>query len=354
MELVFIFLLLIAVVSIPLLVVFCMAFIAQTAAEAASNEVLPPDARNAFPVELIGHASSVPLATLAMPVAPPFIPADLSPGDTRAVDADVSGLTFRVVRSPSDMAFDVGYRALWNEFGEAHEVETRDVLERRLTWHPANPVDGVSLLYEMIVVTQNTDISVAGVRDHTAIVGLERALPCVLVHLSHNWVAPEFRGKGLAGWMRAFPVDTARRACRVAGLPASTLITLVAEMEHPEAGLPDRIPRLRAYEKAGFMCVDPEQVPYHQPDFREPSIIDATGGARPLPFRLILRRVGREQETHVSGAELQEIVEMLYTMYATSFRAQDVAVVRATLARYPSGDARIKLVKPTLGATEAG
>jgi len=280
--------------------------------------------------------------------APSFIPADLAPGDQRVADADLAGLVFRLVRDPADSAFEVGYRALWDFFGPLLEIEMRDVLVKRLAWNPAHPVGGVSMLYEMVVVTK-ADGSVAAVRDHTAIVGCERASPCAVVHLSHNWVAPEFRGKGLAGWMRTFPVDTARRALLAAGLPTNSPVTLVAEMEHPTPGFAEGIVRLKAYEKAGFQCVDPVQVPYHQPDFREPHVIDSTGGPRPLPFRLILRRVGLETKTHVTGTELRQTVDLLYRMYATNFRPADMLAVEKTLAEYPAPERFLDLVKPTLG-----
>ena len=60
---------------------------------------------------------------------------------------------------------------------------------------------------------------------------------------------------------------------------------------------------------------------YHQPDFRAPHEIDATGGPRPLPFQLIVRRVGREHEQTISGAEVRQLVEALYAIYGAQFRA---------------------------------
>jgi hypothetical protein len=168
------------------------------------------------------------------------------------------------------------------------------------------------------------------------------------VHLSHVLVAPPWRGGGLAGWLRAWPIAAARRCLAAAGKPEQSPITLVAEMEHPRAEQADTIIRLKAYAKAGFVKVDPAAAPYLQPDFRPPAEVDATG-VRPLPMGLVLRRVGRERETAIAGRELREIVTSLYGMYATGFRAQDMRVAYDSLARYPADDATVALVPPTHG-----
>jgi hypothetical protein len=118
-------------------------------------------------------------------------------------------------------------------------------------------------------------------------------------------------------------------------------------MEHPHPLFPNRLVRLAAYEKAGFKAVDPAVVKYFQPDFRPPDEIDAGGGPRPLPFRLVLRRVGREEQQIVQGAEVREIVECLYRMYGTGFREQDMAAVWQNLRHLPEDAADIPLVAPT-------
>jgi hypothetical protein len=166
------------------------------------------------------------------------------------------------------------------------------------------------------------------------------------VFLSHNLVAPAFRRSGLAGWMRAFPVQTARACLAAAGLPADGPVTLAAEMEPLVPDSPDDVlVRLKAYEKAGFRKVG--QIAYEQPDFRPPDVIDATGGPRPLPMSLIVRRVGREHETTITGGEVRDVVESLYHMYGRAFRAQDMAGVYERLKAYPPRDAVVPLVSPT-------
>jgi hypothetical protein len=118
-------------------------------------------------------------------------------------------------------------------------------------------------------------------------------------------------------------------------------------MEHPRTEFPNGFIRLKAYEKAGFKKVDTTMVKYFQPDFRPPAEIDASGGPRPLPFSLILRRVGREHEQVIRGAELRAIVDSLYGMYGAGFREQDMAAVWRTLPQYPADESAIPLVSPT-------
>jgi hypothetical protein len=93
--------------------------------------------------------------------------------------------------------------------------------------------------------------------------------------------------------------------------------------------------------------VDPCLVRYFQPDFRLAVAIDAGGGPQPLPFGLVLRRIGREQDRAVAGSELRQVVECLYRMYGTGFRASDMEAVRKTLLGYPADDASVLLVPPT-------
>ena len=274
-----------------------------------------------------------------------FTSGDLAPGDQKSLELDCSGLEVAPVRSVDDSRFGLAYERLWHEFGAQHEMEPRDVITRRLAWQPATAVGDCWLRYELILVRRRDRF--AAVRDHTAIVRREAGAGRAVVHLSHVLVDPAWRRTGLAGWLRAWPLQTARACLRVAGFSAASPITLVAEMEHPEPQKPERRIRLAAYEKAGFKKVDPAAVTYFQPDFRPPAQIDASGGPRPLPFGLVLRRVGREQEGTVRGAELRGIVECLYRMYGQTFREQDMAVVWSTLQRFPADEAEIPLIDPT-------
>lgn len=276
---------------------------------------------------------------------------DLAPGDKSSARFDFSGLELLRIAGPDDPLFERAYRFLWDEFGARNEVEQRDVIVARLRRDPARAIDGYSFLYEMIAVVRSSDGALAAVRDHTAIVPRAEGLLSVadaseiVVHLSHLLIAWPWRGSGLAGWMRALPVQTARRAARQArSRRAGTAgITLLAEMEPADPAQIDTLVRLKSYRRAGFAKVDPLAIAYRQPDFRPFAEIDATG-VRPLPMSLILRRVGRERETSIGGEALRHLVRSIYAMYAQELRRSDLAELVESADRIPENP--IRLISP--------
>jgi len=271
---------------------------------------------------------------------PWMIPADLAPGDVKYAERDWAEFELHRIRDTATPEFETAYGALWAEFGAKHEMETADVLARRLRWNPRELVNGCALFYELLLVTR--DGAFVGVRDHTAIVDPEHAL--AVVHLSHNLVAPEWRRSGIAGWLRALPVGTARTALAAQSLPESSPIFLVAEMEHADPTDEARTTRLAAYGKAGYRKL--AGVPYLQPDFRTPEEIDASGGPNPLSLSLLVREVGNDSHAAIPAETVRHIAECLYRMYGAEFRAQDMACVWENLERFPR-DGEIPLVPPT-------
>jgi len=274
-----------------------------------------------------------------------MIPADLAPGDMKSLQRDWSGIELQCVESADDPGFDTAFGALWAEFGASSEVEQPTILSRRLLWNGDRLVEGCALRYRLVLLKSGGKL--AAVRDHTAIVrdGIEGAI----VHLSHNLIAPEWRRTGLAGWLRALPIQTARNCLAAQQRPVWSPITLVGEMKILSRDDPSSFGRLKAYEKAGYLMIDPRRIHYLQPDFRPPDEIDLGGGPRPLSLGLIIRRVGRERELTISGAETFSIVEALYRMYGKTFRRRDMAAVLASLEGYPASDEVIDLLPPTAG-----
>jgi hypothetical protein len=258
----------------------------------------------------------------------------LAPGDGKSSALDPAAFAWTRIRSADDPAFRAAYATLWAEFGAAHEMETADILATRFA-------SGPGMQYEIMLVRAGE--AHAAVRDHTAI----WADGEVVVHLSHVIVMEPWRRSGLAGWMRAAPILVARELAALHGAPEAQ-VTLIGEMEYDDGSEPKRGIRLKAYERAGFGKVDPVIARYHQPDFRSPAEIDASGGPRPLPFQLIVRQVGREEERTVSAARVQRWVQALYAMYGAQFRPADMAHPQLRLDHYAKDPAaEMALLPPT-------
>jgi GNAT superfamily N-acetyltransferase len=271
--------------------------------------------------------------------------ADLAPGDAEAQRFGASGIRVRRIRSADDPLFPIAHDRLWAEFGERREMETRAVIASRLAWDPARPIGRYRYLYEMLVVERGDEI--VALRDHTAIApaDVSGSSVAVLVHLSHVLIEPLWRGKGLAGWLRAFPLQAARE-CAAAGGGSADSITLVAEMEPPEHADPMTLRRLASYGSAGFRKIDPAYAQYAQPDFRAPAAI-AASGVQPVPLVLVVRRVGREQELEIPGAEVRMIVAALYEMFAVHLPREHMAPLWVIHDALPAADARVDLIPPT-------
>jgi hypothetical protein len=270
-------------------------------------------------------------------------PADLAPGDTKSAGLDWKGFDLHRIRSTDDPLFATAFDPLWHEFDASDELEEPEVLSDRMKWNPATLVSGIALLYELLLITK--DGQFVAVRDHTAIVRPDFGI--AVTHLSHNLVAPAFRRSGIAGWLRALPVQTARACLAAQGLPTTAQIYLVGEMEPADPGIEARTVRLIAYEKAGYRKVDPSVVPYLQPDFRSPAEIDADGAPRPLSLNLLVRKVGRENETTMRASRVRCIASSLYEMYATEFRPQDMECIWRNLKTFPDGEQSVRLLPPT-------
>jgi hypothetical protein len=275
---------------------------------------------------------------------------DLAPGDRPVARRSFGDIAVHRVLDPADPDFALAYQRLWAAFGPSGGMEREAVIRERLTWNPARPPPpgSAALAYELLVLRRGGTL--AALRDHTAVVRLDtagRARPGpVVVHLSHAWVEPAERGSGLAAWLRALPLQTARRCAEATGVDASASVVLVAEMESPDPDRSDRMIRLRSYERAGFQKVDPVAAPYAQPDFRAPELL-AHGTPRPLPLDLVVRRVGREDEGSMPGAELAAVVEAIYCVYAQHVPAAALAPLAAAAARWCARQPSFRLLPPS-------
>jgi hypothetical protein len=187
------------------------------------------------------------------------------------------------------------------------------------------------------------------VRDHCAVVrvaasGAPLAGP-IVVHLSHALIEPARRGSGIAAWLRSLPLGAARRCAAAAGSAEETPVVLVAEMEPPDTMRPERLRRLRSYQRAGFTKADPAAVPYAQPDFR-PAEVLAASAPQAIPLQLVMRRVGREHESELPAAELGAIVESIYAVYAPHVPRVALAPLERAAAEWTSRFERFRLLPP--------
>jgi hypothetical protein len=93
-------------------------------------------------------------------------------------------------------------------------------------------------------------------------------------------------------------------------------VDLAAEVEFfsPEDRL--SLQRVLFYGRGGFDAIDPRHFPYRQPDFRARELIEKTGD-KPVPFMLLLRRVGREREARLPIDEARAVIKLLYDDFET-------------------------------------
>jgi GNAT superfamily N-acetyltransferase len=280
-------------------------------------------------------------------VEAPLLAADLAPGDRGVAARDWSDLRARRVLAEGDEDFELAYQTLWREFGARGEMERRSVISERLTWDPSRPHSGAALAYELLVLRRG-DRAVA-VRDHSAVLRFDAggsAQPGpIVVHLSHAYIDPGERGQGLAGWLRALPLQAARRCAQALGCAPSTPVVLVAEMEAPDPSEPMRAGRLRSYGRAGFRAVDPSATAYAQPDFRPESEL-AGAAPRAVPLQLVIRRVGREDETSIGAGELRAIVESIYAVYSVHVPERSLREVRVEATDWLRRRERFELLPP--------
>jgi GNAT superfamily N-acetyltransferase len=285
-------------------------------------------------------------------VEPALLLEDLSPGDRADAASDWSDVRVHHVRDAGDPDFSIAYERLWLEFGARGEMETREVIAERLAWDPAKPfawgpAGRMALAYELLLLRSGG--SVAALRDHTAVVRQDargRALPPVVVHLSHSYVEPPHRGTGLIAWLRALPLQTARRCAREAGAPDGLPIVLVAEMESPDPGDVPSMARLRSYARAGFQKIDPVAAPYAQPDFRSPGVL-AGSEPRAVPLNLVVRRVGREDQQEMPASEVAAVVHSIYGVYGVHVPAAVLDPLRADAERWLARTRSFRLLPPT-------
>jgi hypothetical protein len=235
------------------------------------------------------------------------------------------------IEHPDHPDFRRAYQVLWDAFGAAGEMESEAVIRRMLLDDPCAPLpSGSYARFFLLVARDRATGAIRGVRDGRVLINPAYASDLCLVYLSHIYMLPEARGSVLTYWLRIAPLDlavsylhTLQQAGKISlpvpdapGRYFGMRVDLAAEMEYfsPEDKL--SLQRILFYGRGGFDVIDPRHFPYRQPDFRDPALVAATGD-RPVPFMLLLRRVGREREARLPIDEARAVMQLLYDDFAT-------------------------------------
>jgi hypothetical protein len=257
---------------------------------------------------------------------------DLYPQDVvEMIERETRKYEVESIEHPSHPDYKTAFQILWDGFGAAGEMEPEPVIRKMLLDDPLVPLpSGSYARFFLLVARDRATGTIRGVRDGRVLVNPAYAPDLCVVYLSHIFMLPEARGSVLTYWLRIAPLDlavtflhTLHQRGKLA-LPAPDApgryfgmrVDLAAEMEYfsPEDKL--SLQRLLFYGRGGFDAIDPRHFPYRQPDFRDPAVVAETGD-RPVPFMLLLRRVGREREARLPIDEARAVMRLLYDDFAT-------------------------------------
>lgn len=233
------------------------------------------------------------------------------------------------ILDPDDPSFRTAYDALWNEFGPSGEMEREDAIRRYMTDDSFDPTASGTYVRYFLLAAKNAKGELCGVRDGSVLVNPAYDPDLCVVYLSHIYMFEQSRGTVLSYWLRIAPVEIAvqyladlhARGRIVLPAPESPSryfgmrLDLAAEMEYFSPD--DRISwqRILFYGRGGFDAVNPRHFPYLQPDFRDPDVIRRTGNI-PVPFMILVRRMGREREAMMPIDEASGLMRLLYDDFA--------------------------------------
>lgn len=234
------------------------------------------------------------------------------------------------IEDPRDPDVDHAWQILWDMFGPAGEMERKETILEWLSEDATIPLPNGTFMKYFLIVAKDRDGNVRGARDGTILINPAYAPDLCVIYLAHIYMLPEARGTVLSYWLRIAPVEAAMqymadlhakgrlplpqpdRPGRYFGMQ----IDLVAEMEYftPEERISWQ--RILFYGRGGFDAIDPRHYPFQQPDFRDPAEIAATG-QHPLPFMLLVRRMGRERVAQIPISEATAITRLMMDDHAT-------------------------------------
>jgi len=272
------------------------------------------------------------------------------------------------IEHPDHPDFTRAYQVLWDAFGPQGEMEPEAAIRRFLRDDAFEPLPSGTFIRYFLLVAKDRDGNLRGVRDGSVIYNPRWAPDLCTVYLSHIFMLPQARGTVLTYWLRIAPVELAVEfllALQQRGLVSLPLpdqpgkyfgvqLNLAAEMEYFSPDDTLSLQRILFYGRGGFDVIDPRHFPYRQPDFRDPAVIQATGNS-PVPFMLLLRRLGRERQARLPIDEAAATMRMLYDEFACfcapEFLANSIEVVQRRLdERRATGKTDVALLPLPTGA----
>jgi hypothetical protein len=236
-----------------------------------------------------------------------------------------------VIEHPDHPDFERAFQILWDAFGRSGEMEPVSVIREMMLEDPAQPMPSGSFArFFLLVARDRATGAIRGVRDGRVLLNPAYAPDLCVVYLSHIFMLPDARGSVLTYWLRIAPLDLAVTYLHTLhqkgkiqlplpdqpGKYFGMRVDLAAEMEYFSPDDKLSLQRILFYGRGGFDAIDPRHFPYRQPDFRDPAIIAKTGD-RPVPFMLLLRRVGREREARLPIDEAAAVIKLLYDDFET-------------------------------------
>jgi hypothetical protein len=298
---------------------------------------------------------------------------DLYPQDiVEIIERETRRYELHSIEHPDHPDFARAYKILWDVFGEQGEMEPEFAIRRFLLDDAFEPLPSGTFIRYFLLVAKDREGNLRGVRDGSVIYNPTWAPELCTVYLSHIYMLPEARGTVLTYWLRIAPVELAVEylgALHQRGLvklPApeqpgknyGVQVNLAAEMDYfsPEDRL--SLQRILFYGRGGFDVIDPRHFPYRQPDFSPPEVIQQRGH-RPVPFMLLLRRMGRERQARLPLDEASTIMRLLYDEFACfctpEFLQNSLDIVQARLdERRAKGKTDVALLPLPNGAGNLG
>jgi hypothetical protein len=287
------------------------------------------------------------------------------------IDRETRQFEIWEVLDPDSPDFATAYQTLWDAFGPLGEMEREDAIRRFLLDDSFEPTPTGTYIRYFLIAARDRHGRLCGVRDGTVLVNPAYDPDLCVIYLSHLYMFPEARGTVLSYWLRIAPVDIAIRylaelhARKKVTLPLpgqasrhfGMRIDLAAEMEYftPEERLSWQ--RILFYGRGGFDVINPRHFPYLQPDFRDPDEIRATGN-RPLPFMILVRRMGSERSATMPIEEASALMRLLYDDFAChcspEFLENSLQRVLDRLAEREKGKSWVELLPLPTGPKDLG